>query len=130
MTKLLRVKGAAPSVPFIRTIRNRLYRDTGRFGLFKYGNYEYGAENEIGRDLDGVYQMRKCVEGYRPVKMRFQKTREETPTEARVANWDKFAAAITAWQALTDEQKAVYNERAKGINKTGNNIFISEYMLS
>lgn len=130
MTKLLRVKGAAPQVPFIKTIRNRLHRDTGRFGLFHYGNYEYGAENEIGRDLDGVYQMRNCQEGYIPVKMRFQKTREETPTDARVANWNKFANAVSAWQALTDEQKAVYNERAKGTNKTGNNIFISEYMLS
>jgi len=130
MTKLLRVKGAAPMVPFIKTIRNRLYKDTGRFGLPHFGNYEFGAENEIGRDLDGVYQMRHCKEGYIPVKMRFQKTREETPTEARVANWNKYAAGIAAWQALTDEQKAVYNERAKGTNKTGNNIYISEYMLS
>jgi len=130
MTKLLRVKGALPIVPFVKTIRNRLYKDTGRFGLFRYGNYEFGAENEIGRDMDGVYQMRHCNEGYIPIKMRFQKTREETPTPARVANWDKFKNAMTEWQALTDEQKAVYNERAKGINKTGHNIFISEYMLS
>jgi len=130
MTKLLRVKGAAPSVPFVKTIRNRIYHDTGRFGLFNYGNYEFGAENEIGRDLDGVYQMRDCVEGKIPVKMRFQLTREETPTEARVANWTKFAEAVAAWQALTDEQKKVYNDRAKGTSKTGNNIFISEYMLS
>ena len=130
MTKLIHIKGGSPIIPFVKTIQKRLNQDTGRFGLFDYGNYEYGAENEIGRDLDGVYQMRNCVEGRIPVKMRFQKTREETPTEARVAGWTKFAAAISAWQALTDEQKAVYNERAKGKSKTGNNIFISEYMLS
>lgn len=130
MTKLLRIKGAQPAVPFIKTIRNKLNRDTGRYGLFNYGNYEYGAENEIGRDMDGVYQMRNCEEGYIPVKMRFQKTREETPTDARVAVWAKFANAVSGWLALTDEQKAVYNERAKGTNKCGMNIYISEYMLS
>jgi len=130
MTKLIRVKGGAPMVPFTKEIRKRLGKDTGRMGLFHYGIYEYGAENEIGRDLDGVYQMRNSIEGRTAVKMRFQKTREETPTEARVAVWNKFANAMSAWQALTDEQKVVYNERAKGIKKTGANIFISEYMLS
>ena len=130
MTKLLRYKGAPPQIPFIKTIRKRLFHDTGRFGLFDYGNFEFGAENEIGRDFDGVYQMRHCQEGYTPIKMRFQLTREETATPARVANWTKFKNAITAWQALTDEQKKVYNDRAKGKPKTGNNIFISEYMLS
>jgi len=130
MTKLLKYKGAPRAIPFIKTIRNRLYRDTGRFGLFNYGNYEFGAENEIGRDFDGVYQMRNCVEGKIPVKMRFQLTREETPTAPRVANWNKFAAAVAAWQALTDEQKKVYNDRAKGTNKTGFNLYIKEYMLS
>ena len=130
MTKLIRVKGALPIVPFIKTIRKRLNKDTGRFGLFHYGNYEYGAENEIGRDMDGVYQMRHCKEGITAVKMRFQKTREETPTAPRVANWNKFRDAMSGWQALTFEQKAVYNNKAKGMNKTGHNIFISEYMLS
>jgi hypothetical protein len=130
MTKLLRYKGAPPAVPFIKEIRNRLGKDTGRFGLFEFGNYEFGSINAIGRDLDGVYQMRRCSEGKIPVKMRFQETREETATPARVANWSKFASAVASWQALTDEQKAVYNERAKGTSKTGNNIFISEYMLS
>ena len=130
MTKMLRVKGGPQLVPFIKTIRNKLNHDTGRFGLFSFGNYEFGAENEIGRDLDGVYQMRKCNEGIIPVKMRFQITREETPTPARIANWGKFASAMTAWQALTDEQKMVYNKKASGKKKTGHNIFISEYMLS
>jgi len=130
MTKLLRVKGAGPFIPFDSTIRYRLYHDTGRFGLFHYGNYEYGAENEIGFDWHGVYQMRHCQEGKIPVKMRFQETREETPTPARVANWSLFAAAVAAWQALTEEEKAVYNLKAKGTSRTGNNLFIRDCMLS
>ena len=130
MTKLLRYKGAPRMIPFIKVIRNRLFRDTGRFGLFLFGNYEFGAENSINRDFDGVYQMRRCLEGYTPVKMRFQETREEVATPARVASWNKFKLAILAWQALTPAEKKVYNDRAKGTSKTGNNLFISEYMLS
>lgn len=41
---------------------------------------------------------------------------------------DKFALAISGWQALTSEQKAVYNERAKGRVLSGYNLFIREYM--
>jgi len=130
MTILLRYKGAPKTVPRTSTIRNRLGKDTGRFGLFHYGNYEFGSENEIGRDFDGVYQMRHCIEGILPVKMRFQVTREEALSAPRVANWNKFKAAETAWHALTDEQRAVYNIRAKGTTRTGNNLFIREYMLS
>lgn len=130
MTKLIREKGSPPQIPFIGRIQNRVWRDSGRFGLFDYGDYEFGSENAIGRDLDGVYQMRRCLDGIIPVKMRFQETREEVATPARVANWNKYAAGIAAWQALTPEQKAVYNERANGKRLTGNNIFIKEYMLS
>lgn len=130
MSKLIREKGAPPQIPFSGRIQNRVWRDSGRFGLFDYGDYEFGSEGAIGRDWCGVYQMRRCLEGIVPVKMRFQVTREEVATPLRVANWNKFKAAVAAWQALTPEQKAVYNERAKYLPKTGNNIFISEYMLS
>ena len=51
-------------------------------------------------------------------------------TEAQQANRQKMADAVAAWQSLTPEQKEIYNERAKGKNLTGNNIFISEYLLS
>lgn len=130
MTKLLRYKGAPRAIPFIKTIRNRLFRDTGRFGLFQFGDYEFGSLNSLGRDFDGVYQMRHGLDGYIPVKMRFQETREEVATPARVANWNKFKSAVAAWQSLTDEQKKVYNDKAKGTSRTGNNLFIREYMLS
>ena len=70
MTKLLRYKGAPPAIPYVKTITKKLGRDSGRFGLVPYGDYEFGAENSIGFDFHGVYQMRNCVEGRIPVKMR------------------------------------------------------------
>jgi len=38
--------------------------------------------------------------------------------------------AVSAWQDLTNEQKLVYNNRAKGKNLSGYNIFIGEYVHS
>ena len=130
MTKLIRTKDTPPFITHTSTIRKRLGKDTGRFGLMHFGIYEYGAQNEIGLAHTGVYQMRKCSEGIIPVKMRFQITREETPTAPRVANWTKFATGVAAWQALTTEQKSVYNERAKSLLMFGFNLFMREYMLS
>ena len=130
MTKLIHFKGAAPMVPFITSIKQSIFRDTGRFGLFQFADYEFGAQNSIGRDFDGVYQMRHCHEGYIPVKMRFQISRENTPTVKRLAAWNKFRAAISAWKSLTSEQKQVYYNRENKKHRRGNNIFITEYMLS
>jgi len=130
MTKLIRTKNTPFWITHSNAIRKKIGSDTGRFGLMHFGVYEFGAENEIGKDVTGVYQMRKCVEGPRPVKMRFQITREETPTPARVANWNKFRDAMSAWQDLTDEQKSVYNNRAKLLLMFGFNLYIREYMLS
>lgn len=130
MTKLIRRKGVANNPNYTSTIRGRLGSDTGRFGLFHFGAYEYGAQNEIGLDHHGVYQMRHCIEGKIPVKMRFPKTIPETSTPAREAVWAKYRAAILGWQSLTDEQKAVYNERVKGTRLNGCNLFVKEYMLS
>jgi len=51
-------------------------------------------------------------------------------TEAQQANRNKFINALTEWNALTDEEKEVYNEKAKGKSMTGYNVFVKEYMLS
>ncbi|OGY41926.1 MAG: hypothetical protein A2Y67_03855 [Candidatus Buchananbacteria bacterium RBG_13_39_9] len=128
--KLVREKGMPPIIPFCGYIAKDLFRDTGRIGLFHFGAYEFGAENEIGRDFDGVYQMRHGRDGRIAVKMRFQKSREEYPTVARVACWNKFAAGMAAWKALTIEQKMVYNEVGKRRKKYGSNLFMKQYMLS
>ena len=128
--KMVRDKESPPMIPFVGTIQKRLFRDTGRFGLFSFGYYEFGSENEINRDFCGVYQMRNCSEGRVPCKMRFQISRESKPTPARVARWTKFSEGVLAWQALTDEQKAVYNKKAIGKHRTGFNVYMTKHMLS
>ena len=54
-----------------------------------------------------------------------------TPTNPQTipqqANRTKFANAMTAWGALTDEEKGVYNTRAKKRNMFGWGLFIREY---
>lgn len=51
-------------------------------------------------------------------------------TVPQQANRQKMTNGVAAWQALTDEQKAVYNENAKGKNLSGYNLFLSEYLFS
>ena len=130
MAKLIREKDGPKIIPFVGQITGNLFRDTGRFGLFHFGDYEFGSENEINKDFDGIYQVRHCYDGRKIVKMRFQKTREEYPTVARVANWNKFADAMAAWANLTANEKSVYNERGKALRLHGVNVFVKKYMLS
>jgi len=49
-------------------------------------------------------------------------------TEPQQANRMKFASAVAAWQALTPEQKELYNKKAANLNMSGYNLFISEFM--
>ena len=128
--KILRYKGAPKITSFTNRITGQIGKDTGRFGCFHYGIYEYGSECEIGLDAQGVYQMRWCTEGYIPVKMRFPLTVPEASTPKREATWAKYRAALIAWHALTDEQKMAYNIRTKRTRLNGCNLFVREYMLS
>lgn len=96
-----------------------------QYGYYRYGGSGYGE----AWTKWGIYQ--------RDTKTRSQRIRKgvfyipnNPRTEAQQANRNKFIAALTAWHALTDEQKAVYNERAKGKSMTGYNVFVKQYMLS
>ena len=51
-------------------------------------------------------------------------------TEPQQTNRAKMAAAVLAWQNLTDEQKRVYNERVERLNMSGYNLFIRDYLSS
>lgn len=74
----------------------------------------------------GIYQMRQTLTGKRPIKMKFY-TPTNPQTVPQQANRTKFAAAMTAWGALTTEQKASYTTRAKRRNMFGWGLFIREY---
>lgn len=55
-------------------------------------------------------------------------TRHDPETAAQLSRRSLFAAAVSAWQALSEAQKDVYRERASDTGgRSGYNIFISEY---
>ena len=39
----------------------------------------------------------------------------------------KYTRAVEAWKELSDSEKQVYNNRAKNLNMSGYNLFISEF---
>ena len=92
-----------------------------------------GVSKKLGKAGDsdplgvkGIWQMRMTKRGKVPIKMKFY-TPYNPQTEAQEANRQKFADAMTAWQALTTEQKNAYDIRARRIGMFGRNLFIREY---
>ena len=95
------------------------------YGVTTYGNLYYNPGY-----LDfGIYQRRKIYGKNFNVKYDFYDY-VITHTAAQQTRREKFAAAVLAWQNLTSEQKAVYNQRARPLQMFGNNLFIREFMLS
>jgi len=95
------------------------------FGYKTYGYTKYGADDIRA----GVYQ-RQHHNG----KIIYRRLKFYTPKNPRTApqqSWRaSFTAGMTAWGNLTDEQKAVYNERVKGKPLHGVNLFLREYLKS
>jgi hypothetical protein len=96
----------------------------------------FGLSGRIGKSGDsdpygvnGIYQMRMTKRGKVPVKMRFYAP-TNPQTQPQEANRTKFAAAMSGWMALTDEQKAAYIQRAKRRGMFGWGLFIREYYQS
>lgn len=93
----------------------------------------FGVRKKLGRpewpdplNVFGIYQMRNTKRGKRPIKMKFY-TPTNPRTTAQQANRQKFADAMSAWSALTEAEKAEYNERAKGRGTFGWGLFIRDY---
>jgi len=96
----------------------------------------YGLSGKLRKGIaldplntQGIYQMRMTKRGKVPIKMVFY-----VPTNPRTvpqqANRTKFAQAMTAWGALTAEQKAVYAKRAKRRQMFPWGLFIREFYQS
>ena len=51
-------------------------------------------------------------------------------TPLQQANRGKLPTANQAWRALSPAQKTLWNKKAKGTSKTGNNLFVSKYLLT
>ena len=115
---------APGSTPIADQIRQKLGR-TCEYGCRFYGAFFYGEVH----DFYGIYQIRKGVNGQIIVKEKFYIS-INPQTEAQQANRQKYADSVLAWQNLTDEQKLVYNNKAKGRKLSGYNLFQKQYLLS
>lgn len=74
----------------------------------------------------GIYQSRLTRRGKVPIRMKFYRP-TDPKTSIQQANRMKFASAMSAWQGLTNEEKLLYDKRAKKIGLFGRNLFIREY---
>lgn len=112
----------------IKTIRSIEARQKiGRpcaYGRQIFGWSRYGYFSEVA----GIYRVRTYQGKKYKEKMNFYPY-VITHTEQQNVNRSKFANAVSAWQALTSESKAVYNKRAIGRHLFGYHLFIKEYML-
>lgn len=93
----------------------------------------FGMSKKIGKPTSpdplgvmGIYQMRMTKRGKVPIKMKYY-VPYNPETVPQQANRQKFADAMTAWQALTAPEKTAYNKRARNIGLFGRNLFIREY---
>ena len=125
----------------------------GRFGRFRlYGTSQFGftvyGEEDIicfpdrydplgqGRtpklepiNFSGIYRSDNVTGKTKYYKEPYYITKNPR-TVPQQANRQKYADGVLAWQALTTEQKAVYNISAKGKRMSGYNLFLKEYLLS
>jgi hypothetical protein len=76
---------------------------------------------------NGVYQMRRYGNKIVCTREKFYQVADQFKGN-RPASQAKFAAAVLAWQGLTDLKKSRYNELAVGRHFSGYNLFIRDYM--
>lgn len=96
-----------------------------QYGQSVYGWGEYGHQNNFA----GIYQYRPRKKGRILVREMFYKPINPKYDDQIIVQ-TKFGDAVRAWQSLTDEQKAVYNQRIKQQHFCGYQLFIKEYMLA
>jgi len=77
----------------------------------------------------GIYQVRTRYGKQVVVKEVFY-TPTNPQTVPQQANRQKLTDGVAAWQALTNNQKEIYNERARYKPYSGYNLFLREYLLS
>lgn len=96
-----------------------------KYGLRRYGQFLYGQKQPKW----GIYQIRTRG-GHRTHVQMIHYKPTNPQTETQQANRQKYADGVAAWQSLTDEQKSVYNSKAKSKRMSGYNLFLREYLLS
>jgi len=95
------------------------------YGVCENGYCLYGSDNLRW----GLYQQRN--ENGRSFSIRTRFVVPKNPRTETQQNWRAvFIAAMAAWKLLTENQKSVYNERAKRFQIHGVNLFVREWLNS
>jgi len=97
------------------------------------GGIHVVINRETGQSVRVVYQrtsrgfgnIRRL--GKRDLQMRTEPPREDAKSEAQMMLRRRMTAAIRAYQALDELQRAAYKTRARRNNRTGYNLFIAEF---
>lgn len=101
------------------------YDPKSEYGAKNYGDFEYGETDNRW----GIYQRRHSNGKVIYTRMKFYVP--SNPRTIPQQSWRTvFASGMTAWGNLTENQKAIYNERAKGTTRHGVNLFLREYLKS
>jgi len=114
--------------PHNRLGRFRMY-GRGRYGDSRYGDDEIYVtirkNNQV--QISGIYHRNHAAgdEVYQRLPYYFPRDPKSDPQKAQR---QKMTDSVIAWHNLTSSEKEVYNERAKGKNLFGFNLFLSEYM--
>jgi hypothetical protein len=93
------------------------------FGGLYFGWSQFGDKNEAS----GIYRVAKIKKDFVVQKMQFYDYKI-TASTGQIASRNKFALAVSAWQALTDDEKKQYNELARNRPFYGYHLFIKMYM--
>jgi len=72
----------------------------------------FEASGKFGERL--VFSKRKSGQ-----QVRFQRAQKDKDSEARTAQRYIYTGGVSAWKLLNDEEKGVYNSRAKDKHMTG-----------
>jgi hypothetical protein len=80
-------------------------------------------------DVLGIYRRRPGPKKVTIVRMDFYDPGPPTHP-GQLAAQDVFREGVEFWQGLTQPEKDVYNERAKGLEMYGFNLCLREWMLS
>lgn len=100
------------------------YRLTG------FGDSVFGLDNYANiLPLSGIYRSDNVTGETKYYREPYYITKNPQSPDQQVQR-QKYADSIIAWKALTQDQKNVYNERAKFKNYSGYNLFQKEYLLS
>lgn len=102
-----------------------VYNPQSEYGARIYGDFKYGQTSDIW----GIYQRR-----HNKGKVIYARLKFYTPANPQTAPQQShratFSAGMTAWGSLTQNQKDVYNERAKKLALHGVNLYMREYLNS